>query len=262
MNVEDYIASGVLEEFVLGELSAEKAAEVVRMAERYPEVRQEISLIEDTLQGMAENLAIQPPAYVLDKIKAKISEEKDPGFKDPLERKNKKIHYLQYGVAASFTLKLVAMAIAAYFWVNWQHTEDQLAQLQDRYENLEQEAQQISQVLIALSDPDFQTVVLKGQGSNPDSRALVYWNEKTLEVYVNPYQLPENNEDQQYQLWGMVNGNPVSLGVFDLSDRFSLPKMIAMEGVEELSDFAITLEPKGGSSSPSLKPQYYEGKVK
>lgn len=260
MRVEDYIASGVLEQFVLGELSAEKAAEVVRMAELYPEVRLEISRIEDTLQGMAENLAIQPPADVLEKIKANISAEKDPGFKDPLEKKDKKIHYLQYGIAASFTLKLVAMAIAAYFWVNWQHTQDQLARLQNQYDNLQQEAQQITKVLTAVSDPDFQTVVLKG--SDTDSRALVYWNEKTREVYVHPYQLPENQQDQQYQLWGIVHDKPVSLGVFDLSDRSSLPQVIPMQGVEELSEFAITLEPKGGSSSPSLQSQYYEGKVK
>ena len=59
--LEEYISSGILEQFVLGELSEAEAQEVADMAARYPNVRHEISLIEDTLQGLAESLAIEPP---------------------------------------------------------------------------------------------------------------------------------------------------------------------------------------------------------
>nr|WKN38874.1 anti-sigma factor [Tunicatimonas sp. TK19036] len=260
MKVDDYIASGVLEQYVLGDLTATEANEVARMASLYPEVRQEITLIEDTQQAITENLAIKPPLRVRESILATISgsEEKDADEKPSLTKKNKKIHYLRYGVAASFTLKLVAMAVAAHFWIQWQRADDRFARLQERYENLEQESQQITKALFAVSDPDFQTIVLKSQGTDTNNRALVYWNEKTLEIYINPNNLPKNNNDQQYQLWGMVNGNPQSLGTFDVSGTSSLPQIITMQGVDNLSSFAITLEPDGGSTSPSPQSPIYQ----
>ncbi len=252
LKVEDYIASGVLEQYVLGALSAEEAARVASMAARYEEVRYEIARIQYTLQDMAEELAINPPPQVLDKIKEKISRQEATAKSSSPK---KKVHYLQYGIAATFTLKLVVMAMAFHFWTQWKTTENRLTQMQHRYENLAKEARQTTQALVAVSDPAFQTIALSEPGTAAGSQVLVYWNEKTQEIYINPSQLPANPSGRQYQLWGMVDGKPVSLGVFDV--KGNLPQMIPMEGVAGITGFAVTLEPTGGSGSPDKQKGYY-----
>ncbi len=252
MKVEDYIASGILEQYVLGILTEEEAARVAGMAARYEEVRLELEKLEYALQDMAEELAISPPPRVLDKIKEKIFQEEATA--PPASKK--KVHYLQYGIAATFTLKLVVLALAAHFWVQWKATEDRLTQMQHRYENLAQESRQVTQALVAVSDPAFRTIALQAQDPASGSQILIYWNEKTQEVYLNLSQLPANPSGQQYQLWGMVNGKPVSLGVFDVQD--SQPQMIPMEGVAGITSFAVSLEPLGGNDSPDRQGQYFQ----
>ena len=250
-NVEDYISSGILEQFVLDELSTAEVREVLAMAERYPEVREEIVLIEDTLQCVAEDLAKAPPPTLRNRILTSIPQEQEETEpKDIVTKKNKKIHYWQYGVAATFTLKLVVMAIAANFWMKWQNTEHKLDAMQAQYGSLEQRAQQATQALLAISDPAFETFVLQGPPES-DARVLVYWNEETLELFVNAAQLPPNQESEQYQLWGTVAGDTISLGGFEVEPRTSLPQIISFEGVDGLSNIFISVEPKGGSDSPS-----------
>lgn len=245
---------------MLEELSASEVREVLMMAERHPEVREEIVLIEDTLQCVAEDLAKAPPPQLLDRIHAEISEKESPPeetkVSEVLAKKTKKVHYWQYGVAATFTLKLVFMAIAANFWMKWQNTEEKLGAMQEQYSRLEQGAQQATQALIAISDPAFETFVLRGQAPEADARVLVYWNEETLELFVNAAQLPPNPKNEQYQVWGTVAGETVSLGVFDVEATSSLPQIMSFEGVKGLSDVFISREPKGRSTSPSQDQVY------
>lgn len=257
--VEDYISSGILEQFVLEELSTAEVREVLAMAERYPEIREELVLIEDTLQCVAEDLAKAPPPTLRNRILTSISQEQEETRpKDVVAKKNKKIYYWQYGVAATFTLKLVFIAIAANFWMKWQNTEDKLDVIQEQYGSLEQRAQQATQALLAISDPAFETFVLRGQAAEADARVLVYWNEETLELLVNAAQLPPN-PNEQYQLWGTVAGEIVSLGGFEVEPRTSLPQIISFKGVDGLSNIFISVEPKGGSDSPS-QDQIYSGR--
>ena len=256
--VEEYISSGILEQFVLGELSEDKAQVVADMAARYPEVRHEISLIEDALWGLAENLAIEPPSGVFDKI---IENTVVPAEEPPVtetsatKKKARRLPYWRYGVAATFTLKLIVMALAAGYWINWKNTESQLEDLQERYDRLEQNAQQVTYALLAINDPAFQTVVLQNQAS-PGDRVLAYWNPETYQIYLDPSQLSPSKARQQYQLWGTVDGDTVSLGAFSVATNTTLPQIKSFEGVAWLSGLLISTEPEGGSTSLSSEPLY------
>ena len=256
--LEEYISSGILEQFVLGELPEAQAREVADMAARYPNVRQEISLIEDTLQGLAESLAIEPSPGVFDKIRSNIvvpAEEPPSTETSPAEKKAQKLPYWRYGVAATFTLKLIVMALAAGYWINWKNTESKLDNLQERYDRLEQNAQQATQALLAINNPAFQTVVLQSPASS-GGQALAYWNPETYQIYFDLSQLPPSEDHQQYQLWGVADSDTVSLGVFSVAANTPLPQIKPFEGVAWLSDLLISTEPEGGSTSPSLPPLY------
>lgn len=258
MKVEEYIASGILEQYVLGELSEVEEEEVLRHAEKYPEVRSEILAIEESLELIARSLAVKPPVHVLEKIQNKLS-EKDNADENQA-RKNKKINFLRYGVAATFTLKLMFMAVAAHFWVNWQQSENRLEQMQERYNQLQQETRQLSQAFAVVNDPAYQSIALESKQPNAKARPMLYWNNTSGQIYLSPNQLPPNEEGTQYQLWAKVKGVPLSLGLFDVSAD-SFPQMLAMDGVENSDSFMITLEAEGGSEQPDANALRYQGEA-
>lgn len=60
MNIQEYIESGILEEYVLNTISPEEMLAVEKMAATYPEVKQEILLISDIFEKFAFENAIPP----------------------------------------------------------------------------------------------------------------------------------------------------------------------------------------------------------
>ena len=74
-------------------------------------------------------------------------------------------------------------------------------------------------------------------------------------MYVEASGLPTAPQGMQYQLWAIVNKKPVSAGVFE----YSLNTLQPMKGFYTAEAFAITLEPAGGSESPTVEQMYVLG---
>ena len=76
-NIQDYIESGILEQYALGELSAAEQAAVEAQAASHPEVRAELAQVQAALGFYAEAHALTPPAAmrerVLNKVMAQIA---------------------------------------------------------------------------------------------------------------------------------------------------------------------------------------------
>ncbi|GAB3865667.1 hypothetical protein GCM10028824_04820 [Hymenobacter segetis] len=76
-NFQDYIESGILEQYALGELSAAEQAAVEAQAASHPEIRAELEQVQAALGFYAEAHAITPPAAmrerVLNNVLAQIS---------------------------------------------------------------------------------------------------------------------------------------------------------------------------------------------
>lgn len=78
MNLTDYIASGILEEFVLGLLSREDRKKVLKLAEEHPEIKAEIKTIELTVEKYAFANSVDPPSSLEDKVFASIQASEIP----------------------------------------------------------------------------------------------------------------------------------------------------------------------------------------
>ena len=64
--------------------------------------------------------------------------------------------------------------------------------------------------------------------------------------------LPIPDENQQYQLWMKKNGRQVSGGVFPVtSTGYAVVEIQSKESLSNFRSFEITLEPAGGSSTPT-----------
>lgn len=68
MNLQDYINSGILEQYCLGLLDGDEANQVARYCLQYPELRAELNSIEITLEKLANEKAVAPLPQLKEKI--------------------------------------------------------------------------------------------------------------------------------------------------------------------------------------------------
>nr|WP_242696311.1 anti-sigma factor [Longitalea luteola] len=91
----------------------------------------------------------------------------------------------------------------------------------------------------------------------PGSQATVLWDTRTKDVYLMVNNLPEPEAGKQYQLWAIVDNQPVDAGMLEM-DKGRM--MVKMKNIPRAQLFAITLEQEGGSPTPK-GPMYVMGKV-
>jgi anti-sigma-K factor RskA len=97
-----------------------------------------------------------------------------------------------------------------------------------------------------------QIVRLDGTGSAPQTvgYVIVFKNNRYGSLTVE--NAPVLNEDQQYQIWLMKNGERISGGVFSVNDSgYGVLQVYSKEPLEVYDSFGITIEPVGGSPAPT-----------
>jgi anti-sigma-K factor RskA len=90
---------------------------------------------------------------------------------------------------------------------------------------------------------------------------MVAFSPQKSEVMIDvaSLKMPTNDPQHQYQLWALVNGKPVDLGVFDA--KADSAGMIKMKAINSAEAFAVTLEPKGGSINPTMEQMMLMGAI-
>jgi anti-sigma-K factor RskA len=104
-----------------------------------------------------------------------------------------------------------------------------------------------------LRSKEYKMIKLAGTKQAPKASMMVAFNPAKKEVMIDmaAMEMPANDAEHQYQLWAMVDGKPVDLGVFDMvADDDGMKRMKA---IEDAQAFAVTLEPRGGSKSPTME---------
>jgi len=241
-------------------LSEAEMREVESMRRKHPAVEAELQAIEDALAMAAQVNYRQPKAELLDRIMDRIDQEEKQSQSQatikPLSSPTSN-RFKWIAIAAALLL-LLSLASNFYLFNELGKVEQSLAQVRAENDDLSQEFASLQTNYDRLLDLDFSTIRMAGQPASPNSYAAVLWNKEVGTVLLNTGNLPEVAEDQQFQLWAIIEGQgPVSAGVFDLvGDILEMPdikgKVIA---------FALTLEPKGGSESPTLDQIYVLGEA-
>src|SRR4051812_11983159 len=72
MNLQDYINSGILEQYCLGLLDSSEANQVASYCLKYPELRDELNSIEQVFEKMSIESAIEPTPELRDKILGRL----------------------------------------------------------------------------------------------------------------------------------------------------------------------------------------------
>ena len=127
---------------------------------------------------------------------------------------------------------------------------DNIRQVNTRMEGMRQD-------LSVLINPAYTRVVMNSTQPGLVHQAVIYFNPSEQKVFLNSSTLPPLSENQQYQLWALIDGQPVDAGTFDVvQDEFQ-----QMRSFERADAFAVTVEPKGGSTSPTLEKMQVYGEV-
>lgn len=252
MNLKEYIASGILEAYALGDVTEQQRADVERNLSLYPELRVELSQIEETFELMAMKAAVQPSASVREKLLANITQT--PQSK--VVSLSSQAGYWAWAAAASLVFALIAGYLAYDYRDRWLNTVITLNELIDRNRQFAQDYNQINLQLEKLQtdvtiieNTAFTKVILKGTANSPEALASVYWNPSTSEAYLSIQNLKKLSQEQQFQLWAIVDGKPVDVGVFDSN----FAGLLKMKDIKNPSAFAVTIEPRGGKENPTLE---------
>ncbi len=276
MNLQPFITSGILELYVTGLTTPEETREVEEVASQHPEVQAELDDIRSAMESYAVAHRVQPPEGLKDKILSRLHDTSPKPKKNapakaaaepssrPIERERK-----DKMVALPWLLGLVllgALVAAFVFFSQAAESRQQAAQAQAQFEQLKKEcdekAQQqakLHEQFIALRHWATKPVQMKGTKLDPSGFAVVYHNTDRGKSYLNVVQLPALQPDKQYQLWALVGGQPKDLGVFNLPAEGDT--LLEVPFVKEAEAFAVTLEPKGGSPSPTLDQMHIYGEV-
>lgn len=265
MNIEEYISSGVLEAYAAGILSDTERAEVEQHLVRYPELMAELLLIEEAQEKLLQKAAIQPREIVKKQLFEKIDARKSETRVIRLAPETKRLVFWKYAVAASLSLALVTSYLAYNYRERWLTTvvsmNDMMArnqQMAEDYNVVNNRINRIESDITVLNNPSFKRVVMAGTPNAPEAIAFVYWNETSEELYLSLQNMRELSQENQYQLWAIIDGKPVDAGVFD-SNFAGLLKMKAIG--KGAAAFAVTVEPRGGKASPSLETMQVVGNV-
>jgi anti-sigma-K factor RskA len=276
LDIKEYIASGIIEAYVMGLASEEEVRILECVQKNNPEVRQAILEAQSTLEDFASQQAIAPPAELKSTIWAKISEQSEQETK-PLalvqQEKGEEVasvplyppqntvspnkSFNWFAVAASILL-VASVGLNFYLSNNQKATQEQLASLITQQKNNTIAYQNLKSRWDMANNPAVKTVPLLGVEKHPDMKAMVYMEEKSNQVYLTLENMPVAPENQQYQLWAIVDGKPVSLGVYNQEAKEEMQKMAVVNAAQA---FAITLEKRGGSPTPTLENMYVMGKI-
>ncbi len=262
MNIEEYISSGILETYALGELPAKEREEVENNLQQHPALRIELEKIEMSMEAFLMKAALKPQGEVKQNLFKKIN-KKPEGKIVPMVQES--FSRWRYATAASVAIALLSSYLAYNYWDKWKNSESNLTDLiaqnqriaQD-YNNVNLRLDRIEADLKVTSNPDFTRVVMKGTPNATESLASVYWNAQTKEVYLSIQNMKELSKENQYQLWAIIDGKPVDCGVFD----FDVANLLKMKAIfASPTTFAVTIEPRGGKLSPSLETMQVAGNL-
>lgn len=260
MTKEEIIASGLLELYVTGSLPQDDIVMVERAIAQNPELISEIERIEQALMNLSEVTGGNVSGAVWGNIKEQTAKVRT------LKPSSKTNWSAITGWAAA------VLCLAGLFWMmktnndleeQIQYSNSEKEALEEQLNIQESDLAETSELLEMVRSKDFKAITLPGnEAVAANAYATVYYNEKEDIAYIDAKGLPEPPKGKVYQVWSlkMEPLTPSSIGLltnFESNENL----FFKVENIPAPEAFGITLEPEGGSDSPSLDQLYTLGMV-
>lgn len=274
MDIAAYISSGIIESYVLGLASEEEVSILNCIRKNNVEVERAIAEAEKALEGLADIQAMTMPDTLRQDIWNRLEAENlvlkddqsdglptegaispDAVVQAPIlntqEVPKRIVPARSYGWAiAASILFVLSVSANLFFYQQQKENKEMLVQANTTLDTQNSTLAILQYKWSLVQNPAVKTIALKGVENKPDLHALVFWDQTSKAVYLSLEQMPAAPKGKQYQLWAMVDGQPVSAGVFPLNAKEAMASK--MLDVSKAQAFAITLEDEGGRPVPTL----------
>ncbi|HXD79576.1 MAG TPA: anti-sigma factor [Puia sp.] len=272
MNIKDYIASGIVESYVMGLATEAERSEFEQLCTRYPELVAERRQFEESLESHATRHAEAPPDEVRAKIFAALAGMKPEALSSDspnraasasMENRNFRGSLAWLRTVAAAAVILLVVMVVLYIRQSRQNADlaNENSRLKETVDTNQRLIEKIRQETAVVSNPNSIVVNMTGTKIAPQSRANVYWDSTSSSVYLVVKNMPRLPSDRQYQLWALIDKGQKDLGVFDGTDSAGANVILKMNDTKRAQAFAITIEKKGGSPHPTLDSLQSVGKT-
>ena len=239
--IHDFLSSGLLEKYLIGDTSKGEALKVEQYLMRYEEVREEFDLLQEQLELTARAGAVKSPD-LLNTIMETLDDQ------PVIHLQKRKRIPTWFTVAACITALLLAGT--SYIFYNQNRIlvdeNDTIAEeIFDLRSDIDKNNEMLDNVmrqLMKLNNPETQKYVLRGNERAKDLKTVAYINPIDKSSLIDVVSLPELSEEQCYQIWAQVQDRMINLGILSEADRNLKP----IPYIEDALSLSITIEPKGG----------------
>lgn len=256
MDKHKFLASGLLEQYVLGLTSPEENEIVEAHLEAFPELNEEVMAMHDALSRYAAMQSI-PPAT---KRTPSLNSEKNTNKN---EKNTHSVAYLPNRVTP-WIFVAASVFLGSLSFVLWQESHSLQHALQRQRAEMTLLEQHCSgyhydaQLFALLSHKDTRQIQLRHPDNQSHPLALAYWNPTAKKAFINSSSLLPPPTGKQYQVWADVDGHMVPLALLGPHHKHltSISYKSCAVGIN------LTLEPIGGSAVPSLNDLAYVGEIR
>lgn len=247
--LDDIINSGLLESYVIGSTTPEETKKVELLKEKYPVIVEEINKIELGLEKMIQAQSIAAPLHIEDAIFDSTVGREQGSTTSNFDKGIASKPFMQSMSPMFLVLVILGGLAAIYFYQSHIKSERKVELLNTEIFALQENCDNITRSFEFLLLPDTRKISLQGTDVNPDAEAVVWYNEEMDEVLFSGLGLPDLQDEFSFQLWAIIDGVPSNMGVVEWTPD---QKILNVKFKGKPQAFAITIEPKGGSETPTL----------
>ena len=267
MDIEKYLQSGKLEQYVLGLSSSEERKEVEKLAKEFPEIDAYICDLHGCMNTCSESNNIPASKEPEHKSKCKTFHLKTKASNLVVERRSdtafNKISYVPWITVIASLLILGLFALTLFLYQSYEAAKNEAALLSTQLHHLkldnvslEEDNQKMMQQSAVLKDKKTRLISLRGSDIAPNTHGIVYWNKDLRKAYLSICSLPKTPEGHQCFVWANINGNHQKVGVLNTNDTELLH---SLSFTKECNGFCITFEKDSANASPSIDKMLVKG---
>jgi hypothetical protein len=254
VNIREYISSGIIESYVMGMASDQERAEFERLCSQYPELLEARIEFEKALEKKAFANAMEPPAFLKQKIWSAIKEDNASSTTPVISMAaNKSFQQVPvrrmrnwaWVAAASVVVLLVSGYLVYSNYERNQRLRKEIAGAKQKIEVMDTRARKMED-LLSRTEPKQVKVATPTQVIPPTFN--VYWDSTNADAYLVIDNLVPLPEHQQYEIWFVEKGKHTNIGRFDAPEDGKIILRIP-EG-RDVDSFAITIARKEENAHP------------
>lgn len=236
MNKEQFIQSGLLEQYALGLTSPDEDFIVRQHLEAFPELESHLQQLQHSLDS-----------YAIEQISNIIPPASAPPDKRALVNQNTKF-------SPAWLLAIVLAGLCTYLYNGQQHQQKDITQLEAEYAALKEYCDAKSnndtgiKVFALMHDTNTRSILLKGTAIAPEHYAMAYWNASENAGWIDPTHLPALPKGKKYCVWADVDHHMTYIGEFN-NTTLAYITVNYLDGAASLN---ITVEEDADISEPDV----------